>query len=706
MLIVRLLMVVVVFGGLKIRYQVPEGKVGIVWRWSLRTDSEFPSVTPRGLHGWQADTITEGRRGWHMPGVHKVHYVPWTVVPPDQVGLVTAKEGRRRGRGQVVGVLSDQARDAVDDFQNGADFLLGGGYQGLQASVLPGGQHYAINPRLFDVTFAPRTEVPQGSIGLVVAKAGQIPSHDRPFCRPVACENFQDGDAFLAGGGEQGRQLALLPGGAVYDINPVLFDVITRNNVDAQGGGLTSAHLDLVDIPADHVGVVITLAGKISGEPLGPVVPGHSQFREPAAFLAAGGHLGVQQETLGEGVYQLNPWFVSVVTVPTRMITLEWSVKTPSDADNYDVELDRLTVTVQGFAVEMDLTQTLKIPREAAPRLVKEFGGKLISPAGGLGGLVKDRKPVQRFVERVLGATVTSYLSRAASETTIGEFLSRHREVSSNLTDEVRKALRRQGVEPIDTSLGLFQPDAELKEELQKEGKGQLELGRSSQTKDLATKQDEIHSITNNRVKRELANSLEVLIEQLGRDNAVVIQMIEAMSNLPMPSTIMGGDVSGLVQALPSAQVAKLIDGLREQADKRALPGAHAKALGAPKFVLNPDTKEFAVALVLCEARLRDPGPTGPPPSNQQIADTIMELLNFSPGPGVRDHFIREVDLQLTAVRTRIRRARLVPATQQLKTAAFPGLLLDNAVLGPHHLAYLQDRDWLDYQAAEWREGV
>lgn len=695
--------------GWKGRYQIKEGHVGLVWRWHLLgSDPKFPRITPNGRHGWQAVTLAEGRRGWYPPGFYKIEHVPWTYVPPDQIGLVTAREGRQRDRGHAFGLLNKGADDAYD-FQDGAAFLRKGGQQGLQATVLPGGQSYKINTKLFEVTLKPRTSVPQGSIGLVIAKAGRIPPPGQLYGQPVACDNFQDGQTFLEQGGEQGRQLAVLAGGAMYDINPELFDVVTEHNVESHGGGLTADHLRLMDIPVDHTGVVITLVGKRpawgSGDSLGPVMEGHAQFQEPGIFLAGGGHQGVQTETLNEGVYQLNPWFVRVVLVPTRVITLEWSAKAPSDQDNFDVELTRLAVTIQGYSVEMDLMQSLRISKDAAPKLVKEFGGQLISPTHGLGGLVNERKPIQRFVERILGATVTTYLSRTAAETTIREFLNRHRDVSMNLTAQIRKALMSQGVEADSTHLGLFEPDERLREELRKEGREELEQGRLQREKEIAKQRDEIHEIENRRVKRELGNDLEVLIEQLGRDNAIAIQLIREMSNVPVPATLMAGDLSDIAKTLPMTQVTRLFDGLREQAGKQLAPNEQqARISSPPKFLLNPDSREFAVALVLCEPWLRDPDRTAPPPSPQQIADTIMEVLDVLPGLGIRDHFIQEANARLKALRSMVRRADLISASQQLTTAALPSILLDHGVLVPHHRSLLQDRDWLDYQAELWKE--
>jgi hypothetical protein len=147
-----------------------------------------------------------------------------------------------------------------DYFQDGAAFLRNGGEQGPQVTVLRGGQVYYLNPHLFEVKPVPRTRVPDGSIGLVIARAGAAPTPGRIFGRHVECDDFQNGAAFINGGGQQGRQLAILTTGG-YDINPGLFEVITTANVAELGTGLTAKQLRVISFDAGLTGVVITAEG-------------------------------------------------------------------------------------------------------------------------------------------------------------------------------------------------------------------------------------------------------------------------------------------------------------------------------------------------------------------------------------------------------------------------------------------------------------
>ena len=73
----------------------------------------------------------------------------------------------------------------------------------------------------------PTVVVPPGQIALVVAADGAPIPTERMLGREIACDNFQDAEAFLRGGGERGRQLGFLTAGT-YRINPALFQLVTR----------------------------------------------------------------------------------------------------------------------------------------------------------------------------------------------------------------------------------------------------------------------------------------------------------------------------------------------------------------------------------------------------------------------------------------------------------------------------------------------
>ncbi|MEU8377947.1 SPFH domain-containing protein [Streptosporangium sp. NPDC048865] len=546
------------------RVVVEPDHVGLVRRRIGRRDRDHPRITPYDMRGPQARTLPPDSPSWLLPWIYTVESVPWTHVPANMIGLVEAKAGAKRPRERRLG-----RRVECDNFQDGQAFLRDGGEQGPQVDVLTGGQSYYINTNLFTVTLAPCTYVPPGTVGLVMANAGRVRPPDQSFGRHVDCDNFQDGQAFLDGQGEQGRQLAILPGGTYYDINPGLFQVITVDNHESSRDGLTPGHLSEIAIPVGYTGVVVTLEGaapvRRGEDAVGQRVAGHDGFRRPWVFLARGGTFGVQEETLGEGMRcALNPWFVRVVLIPTRELILEWKTKSDSEARNFDAELEQITVTIQGHRVRVKLSQTLRIPEEAAPRLVSASGG---TDHSGLGGLVHDPVPVQRFVEKVLGSAVVSYFSGMAAASNVGEFMQKWAKARVELASQVRRALEARGVVAIATNLESFEADDPvLNEELQRQAALDLRVERLDTERMIVRAEDEMDEVRVNSERRRVVLELEAEIGILGRENVAMIRMIREIAKMPVPDYI-GGDVGSYVEALPIHTVQNLIGRLRTLRD-------------------------------------------------------------------------------------------------------------------------------------------
>ncbi|MFM9492952.1 SPFH domain-containing protein [Streptomyces galilaeus] len=538
---------------------VPAEHVGIVRRVQGRSHPEFRHITPYNTRGILARALLPDRPSWLLPLRYEVTFVPRTRVAEEKIGLVTAKEGKMRPASRSLALPV-----ACDSFQDGQAFLLNGGEQGRQVDTLANGQAYYINTELFEIEQVDRVYVPPGTIGLVNAKAGGIRPPGRLFGPHVECENFQNGGLFLAGGGEQGRQLAILQGGAYYNINPALFDVVTVNNVEEGRGELTVQHLQEISIPIGYTGVVITLDGADpeSSDGLGPRVPGHEGFRLPWVFIQNGGRRGVQEETLREGtVCALNPYFVRVVLIPTRLLILEWNDKTQAEYWNYDAHLDRIAVTVQGHRLFVDMSQTLQIPPASAPILVSKNGGSQMT---GLGGLDWNPLPVQRFVERVLGAIVASYFNQIAAAATVKDFLEAYAETRADLSSQVRNALQAWGVEVRNTTLGEFRAeDPTLNEILKRPAHEQMR----SELLDLelanAEREDAIDVVRVRAESRRMALELKARIEVLGLNNVMVLEMLTEITKAPVPQFIGGGDLSAYLETQPIARLEELMDKMR-----------------------------------------------------------------------------------------------------------------------------------------------
>ena len=176
---------------------------------------------------------------------------------------------------------------------------------GVQARVLGPGFHLLI-PFIYKVSKRPFFVIRKNSVGVVRAITGApIPSGSF-MAKAVACDLFQDGEAFLRNGGEKGPQLAILPEGE-YKINPHLFEV---------------AEVPAVMIEDDEVGYVESIDGKPvtrEGGNFGSPVNCDS-FQDAQAFLKNGGQKGPQIQFLPPGYYRINAIMFRVQKMPITKI--------------------------------------------------------------------------------------------------------------------------------------------------------------------------------------------------------------------------------------------------------------------------------------------------------------------------------------------------------------------------------------------------
>lgn len=380
------------------------------------------------------------------------------------------------------------------------------GEAGYQARTLAPGLHFWYWRWQYAIEHTPVVTVPQGELALVVSAAGQPIPPGRILGRLVACDQFQDAEAFLHEGGEKGRQIGVLTAG-VYRINPAIFTVITSHT--AEQLGMPAAALRLLRVEPDMVGIVTTLDGLPipDGEIAGPMVPGHDNFQDAQSFLSAGGSRGLQEQILLSGQWNLNPWFAQVeqvpmveipighvgvvisfvgrahqdvsgpdfkhgdlvdighkgvwVTplfpgkhplntrvmrvelVPTTNIVLNWANRTESH--QYDAKLSSITVRSRdGFSFNLDVSQIIHISALEAP--------KVISRAGSL----------QNLIDHGLQPIVGNYFRNSAQDYTVLDFLGARSQRQIEAAQHIEDALGEYNVEGVDTLIGDITAPAEL----------------------------------------------------------------------------------------------------------------------------------------------------------------------------------------------------------------------------------------------------
>jgi uncharacterized membrane protein YqiK len=407
------------------------------------------------------------------------------IIREDESGLVIKRYGRPLPSGRIIAL---------------------NGEAGYQARLLSPGWHFGMWRIRYKVQRVPMVVIQPGEIAVVVAADGDAIPPERVLGRAVACDHFQDAEAFLRNHGERGRQLSILTAGT-YRINPALFEVVTPET--AAEHHLEPEDLHVYQMPPDRVGIVTMLDGRPipAGDLAGPVVSGHESFQRGQAFIDAGGCRGLQEEVLLSGSWNLNPWLVQVEQVPlteipigyvgvvvsyvgqehldvsgdafthgdlvergrkgvwvepllpgkhpvnvrvmkvelvpTTNIVLNWAQR--SEAHRYDERLSSILVrSKDGFSFSLDVSQIIHIGMKNAPRVISRVGS------------------MQNLVDHVLQPTVGNYFRNSAQQVTVLDFLWARSERQKEAFTHITRAIEAYDVECIDTLIGDIAPPAEL----------------------------------------------------------------------------------------------------------------------------------------------------------------------------------------------------------------------------------------------------
>lgn len=400
------------------------------------------------------------------------------VVPEDRIGLVTKKfvlygPGKELPDGRIIAIK---------------------GEAGFQGKTLAPGLYFGMWFWQYMVTMEEFTIIPEGKIGLIMAKDGaEIPTGNI-LGHKVECDNFQDAVKFLESGGQRGRQTSYITSGS-YRINTLLFQVSVT---------------DMVRIHESMVGIVTTLDGlPIERDQIaGKLIEGHNNFQDFDEFINKGGNRGLQPQVVLAGSYNLNPWaiqleqipmteiaigYVGVVIsyigndgndltgadfkhgnivakgskgvwleplgpgkypinkyvmkvepVPTTNLVLNWA-SARSEAHNLDKNLCTITVrSKDGFPFNLDVSQIIHVPTTEAPKVIARFGNMV------------------NLVSQVLEPTIGNYFRNSAQDSDVIAFLSTRKERQESAKEHIRKVLDEYNVNAVDTLIGDIVPPESL----------------------------------------------------------------------------------------------------------------------------------------------------------------------------------------------------------------------------------------------------
>lgn len=422
--LVLLALVLLAFLGLRV---IGESEAGLVVKKLGRSLPPGRLIAVAGEAGYQADLLTPG---WHFPlwrWQYKVERVPLVIVPPGQIALVVANDGRPIDANRVLGRAV-----ACDHFQDARAFLEGGGERGRQIATLGAGT-YRINPAAFRVINAANAsqhgltgrdlhvfQVPSDVVGIVTVLDGRpiaggdlagplVPGHD----------GFQRAQAFVDAGGCRGLQEEVLLSGS-WNLNPWFVRVEL---------------IELTEIPIGYVGVVVSYVGHEHVDVTG------ADFTH--GDLVERGRKGVWVEPLLPGKHPINTRVMKVELVPTTNIVLNWAGRTESH--RYDDRLAPITVrSKDGFSFALEVSAIIHVAMKNAPRVISRVGS------------------MQNLVDHVLQPVVGNYFRNSAQQVTVLEFLSARTERQHEAFTHIAAALDEYDVECIDALVGDIQAPPEL----------------------------------------------------------------------------------------------------------------------------------------------------------------------------------------------------------------------------------------------------
>ncbi|MHC4248743.1 MAG: SPFH domain-containing protein [Planctomycetota bacterium] len=453
---------------LGLRY-IPHNRVGIVEKlWSLKGSlKEGRIIALDGEAGYQSDILRGGLHFLHFPWQYRIRKEPLVTISEGKIGYVYARDGKPLTPTQTLGKIV-----ASNDFQDARVYLRNGGQRGRQRAILREGV-YAVNLAQFVVitetaVFAGpirdkmeerRYGAWQNELGTAggfspvvighggrqaaelpeTEKAGRLGSgetdtigivtvHDGP---PIASgeiiasevkpaqgddrrphDYFQDPEAFLALGGNRGKQLQVLTDGTFF-INRWFATVEIRQKTL---------------IPIGYVGVVVSYHGVAGEDVTGDMFRYGEQVES--------GHRGVWKRSLPPGKYPLNPYALKVELVPTVNFVLRW-VTGMVEAHKYDKDLKSIEIiTADGYEPMLPLSLVLHIDYEKAPRVVQRFGD------------------VTRLISQTLDPILSAYFRDVAQNTHMLDLLTKREDIQRRATEELGRRFQEYDINCISVLIG------------------------------------------------------------------------------------------------------------------------------------------------------------------------------------------------------------------------------------------------------------
>jgi uncharacterized membrane protein YqiK len=379
------------------------------------------------------------------------------------------------------------------------------------------------------------TLIQPDQVGIVTTLDGR-PINEGEIAGPFVGghDNFQNAQAFIAGGGRHGLQEQVLLSGS-WNLNPWFAQV---------------EQVPMLSIPIGSVGVVISFVG-LAHEDVSGVAFKHGD-------LVNVGHKGVWVAPLYPGKHPVNTRVMRVELVPTTNIVLNWANRTESH--HFDEKLSSITVRSRdGFAFNLDVAQIIHVGAPDAPKVISRIGS------------------MQNLVDHALQPIVGNYFRNSAQHHTVLDFLNARSDRQTEASAHIRVALAAYDVQAIDTLIGDITPPAELMK-TQTDRKIAEEEKKTYETQEAAQRQrQELVKAT------ALANIQQQMVDA---DQGVRIAELRAQSAVRSAN---GEAESTKLRALGEAEAIRATGSAKAEAYR-----AGVEALGGANYTLMQLTQTLA----------------------------------------------------------------------------------------------------------------
>jgi len=513
---------------------IPEDKIGIVNKKFVlfganKTLPDGKIIALNGEAGYQADTLAPGLHWGYWPWQYTIEMNEFTVVPPGMVGVVEARDGGPVMEGRALGKVV-----ACDAFQDAREFLDNGGQRGPQLAIIRPGT-YRINTSLFTVKFDKATVIGDAEVGIVTTKDGkQLPDGDVAGPVVPGHQMFQDGQAFIDNGGCRGPQEQVILAG-IYYLNP-MFASLER--------------VPLTEVAIAHCGVVISFVGP-AGKDLTGAAFAHGN-------LVKRGEKGVWIDPFDPGKFPLNTRTMKLEQVPTANIVLNWATGR-NEAHKLDEKLSTITVrSKDGFTFNLDVSQIIHIPRDAAPKVIVRFGS------------------VAALVTQVLEPLIGNYFRNAAQNSDAIDFLTSRTQRQEEAKKAIEVALKEYDVKAIDTLIGDINPPEDLMKTLTDRKLADQRKTTYAQQRDAERARQELEQ------ERALADTQKTVVDA---ERQVSIAKFKAQAAIEQAR---GASEAKTINAKADAEVTR-VNGDADAGKTRAIGGAEAEVIQLKTNAMDPD---------------------------------------------------------------------------------------------------------------------